>query len=80
DFACLKYRGGPGDEEAWPELRKAWEQELAKGGWTGLGWPTDAGGRGFSVAEQVIFHEEYARAGGPGRMGHIGEGLLGPTL
>ena len=36
DFACLKYRGGPGDEEAWPELRKAWEQELAKGGWTGL--------------------------------------------
>jgi alkylation response protein AidB-like acyl-CoA dehydrogenase len=28
----------------------------------------------------VIFHEEYARAGGPGRMGHIGEGLIGPTL
>ncbi|MBN3816536.1 hypothetical protein G3N57_07820, partial [Paraburkholderia sp. Se-20369] len=50
------------------------------GGWTGLGWPVEAGGRGFSVAEQVIFHEEYARAGGPGRMGHIGEGLLGPTL
>ena len=34
----------------------------------------------MSVAEQVVFHEEYARAGGPGRMGHIGEGLLGPTL
>jgi alkylation response protein AidB-like acyl-CoA dehydrogenase len=34
----------------------------------------------LSVAEQVVFHEEYARAGGPGRMGHIGEGLLGPTL
>lgn len=30
DFACLKYRGGSGDEEAWPELRKAWEQELAR--------------------------------------------------
>jgi alkylation response protein AidB-like acyl-CoA dehydrogenase len=28
----------------------------------------------------VIFYEEYARAGGPGRLGHIGEGLLGPTL
>ena len=28
----------------------------------------------------MIFHEEYARAGGPGRMGHIGEGLIGPTL
>jgi alkylation response protein AidB-like acyl-CoA dehydrogenase len=28
----------------------------------------------------VIYHEEYARAGGPGRAGHIGENLLGPTL
>lgn len=80
EFACLRYRGGPGDEDAFPELRKAWERELAAGGWTGLGWPVEAGGRGWSIADQVIFHEEYARAGGPGRMGHIGEGLLGPTL
>ncbi|WP_043288707.1 acyl-CoA dehydrogenase family protein [Paraburkholderia oxyphila] len=80
EFACLRYRGGPGDEDAFPELRKAWERELAQGGWTGLGWPVEAGGRGWSIADQVIFHEEYARAGGPGRMGHIGEGLLGPTL
>ncbi|WP_321882620.1 acyl-CoA dehydrogenase family protein [Paraburkholderia bannensis] len=79
-FACLRYRGGPGDEDAFPALRKEWERELAAGGWTGLGWPVEAGGRGWSVADQVIFHEEYARAGGPGRMGHIGEGLLGPTL
>jgi len=28
----------------------------------------------------VIFQEEYTRARGPGRMGHIGEELLGPTL
>ena len=34
----------------------------------------------MSVWEQVIFQEEYARAGGPGRMGHIGEGLVGNTL
>lgn len=80
EFACLRYRGGPGDEDAFPALRKAWERELAAGGWTGLGWPAEAGGRGWSIADQVIFHEEYARAGGPGRMGHIGEGLLGPTL
>jgi alkylation response protein AidB-like acyl-CoA dehydrogenase len=79
-FACLRYRGGPGDEEAWPALRKDWERELATGGWTALGWPEAFGGRGFSIAQQVIFCEEYARAGGPGRMGHIGEGLIGPTL
>lgn len=79
-FAELQHRGGPGDEEAFPELRKEWERELAAGGWTCVGWPKDAGGRGLSIAQQVIFHEEYARAGGPGRMGHIGEGLIGPTL
>ncbi|WP_366514942.1 acyl-CoA dehydrogenase family protein [Solimonas terrae] len=79
-FAELRHRGGPGDEEAFPALRKEWERELAAGGWTCVGWPKDAGGRGLSIAQQVIFHEEYARAGGPGRMGHIGEGLIGPTL
>jgi alkylation response protein AidB-like acyl-CoA dehydrogenase len=79
-YACLRYRGGPGDEEAWPDLRKDWERELAAGGFTGLGWPKAWGGKGFSVAQQVVFCEAYARAGGPGRMGHIGEGLLGPTL
>ena len=45
-----------------------------------MGWPEEFGGRGLSLTQQVIFHEEYARAGGPGRLGHIGEGLLGPTL
>ena len=28
----------------------------------------------------MIFHEEYVRCGGPGRLGHIGETLLAPTL
>nr|WP_298380732.1 acyl-CoA dehydrogenase family protein [uncultured Halomonas sp.] len=80
EFAPLRHRGGPGDEEAFPELRKAWERHLAKAGWICVGWPTEHGGLGLDVTRQVIFHEEYARAGGPGRMGHIGEGLIGPTL
>jgi alkylation response protein AidB-like acyl-CoA dehydrogenase len=79
-FAELRHRGGPGDEEAFPDLRKEWERELSLGGWTCVGWPREHGGRGLSIAQQVIFHEEYARAGGPGRLGHIGEGLIGPTL
>lgn len=79
-FAALKYRGGSGEGDALPELRKEWERELAAGRWTCPGWPAEHGGRGLSVAEQVAFQEEYSRAGGPGRMGHIGEGLMGPTL
>ena len=80
EFSALRFRGGPGDEDFAPELRKQWEQELAKGRWIGAGWATEHGGRGLSINQQVIFFEEYARAGGPGRMGHIGEGLVGPTL
>ncbi len=80
EYEVLKHRGGPGDEEAYPELRKQWEQELAAGGWTCVGWPEEYGGRGLSIEHQVIYHEEYARAGGPGRVGHIGEGLIGPAL
>lgn len=79
-FLPLRNRGHAGDGEALVELRKAWEAELASGGWVGLGLPVSVGGRGMSVADQVIFNEEYARAGGPGRMGHIGEGLVAPTL
>jgi alkylation response protein AidB-like acyl-CoA dehydrogenase len=80
EFEPLRYRGGPGDEHMFVAERKAWERRMAEGGWVGIGWPEAHGGRGCSIAEQVIFHEEYARAGGPGRMGHIGEGLTAPTL
>src|SRR5262249_56753859 len=45
----------------------------------GMGWPAPAG-KGASLWRQVIFHEEYARARAPGRLGHIGEYLLGPTI
>ncbi|MDP5063520.1 MAG: acyl-CoA dehydrogenase family protein [Haliea sp.] len=80
EFEPIRFRGGPGDEHSFVEERKAWEQKLAEGGWTCIGWPKQYGGRGASVEQQVVFNEEYARAGGPGRMGHIGETLTGPTL
>ncbi|MFJ9341288.1 acyl-CoA dehydrogenase family protein [Streptomyces sp. NPDC101733] len=79
-FATLKGRGGPGREhEAFAE-RLAWERHMAAHGWTCVGWPVEHGGRGASVEEQIAFHEEYALADAPARVGHIGEQLLGPTL
>jgi len=80
EFAVLRGRGGSGDEGALIDERRAWERKLASGGWTCVGWPEEWGGRGLSLARQLIFHEEYARAGAPGRLGHMGETLLGPTL
>ena len=80
EFEIIRGRGGPGDEHMYVAERKAWEQKLCAGGWTCIGWPEAHGGRGASIEQQVIFNEEYARAGGPGRIGHIGETLTGPTL
>jgi alkylation response protein AidB-like acyl-CoA dehydrogenase len=80
EFAALIGRGGPGDEDALFDLRLAWEQKMGRDGWACIGWPREHGGRGASLLEQVIFLEEYVRARAPGRLGHIGEGLIGPTI
>ncbi len=79
-FQEIRFRGGPGDEHMFFEERCAWEKVLAEGRWIGIGWPEEHGGRNLSLARQVLFHEEYARAGGPGRVGHIGETLAAPTI
>ena len=80
EFAQLKGLGGPGREHQAFEGRRAWNQLLAAAGLTCLGWPTEHGGRGLSVAHRVAFYEEYARADAPDKVNHFGEELLGPTL
>jgi alkylation response protein AidB-like acyl-CoA dehydrogenase len=74
---------GPGSDLGGPDefaIRQQWERELGAAGWIGIGWPAEYGGRGATFTEQLIFNEEYARAGGPVRIGFFGEQLLGPTL
>ncbi|ORT58730.1 acyl-CoA dehydrogenase family protein [Streptomyces sp. CB03238] len=65
----------------WGEGGRAWERELGADGWIGLGWETAGyGNRRATLTQQVVWAEEYARVGAPGRVGHIGEKLLAPTL
>jgi alkylation response protein AidB-like acyl-CoA dehydrogenase len=80
EYRALRGVGGPGRDHELLDQRLAWERALGAAGWIGLGWPRDAGGRGATLFQQVIFHEEYAKARAPGRAGHIGEYLLGPTI
>ena len=80
EFADLRGMGGPGREDMDVEQRLRWNRHLAEHGWSGVGWPAEHGGRGLSLAQQVIFHEEYARSDAPARVNHLGEELLGPTL
>ncbi|WP_127781898.1 acyl-CoA dehydrogenase family protein [Rhodococcus sp. X156] len=79
-FADLRGKGGPGSEHEFFEDRLAWDRHLAAAGWTCLGWPTEHGGRAATLEQQVLFHQEYARANAPARVSHVGEELLGPTL
>jgi alkylation response protein AidB-like acyl-CoA dehydrogenase len=60
--------------------RRSWEQTLGAARWSCIGYPIEFGGRAASIAEQVIFAEEYARARAPARIGHIGVELAGPTI
>ena len=80
EFAELRGRGGPGDEDIGFDTRVRWEQLLGASGWIGLGWPRSACGRGASVGQQIIWAEEYTRLQAPARVNHMGENLLAPTL
>ncbi|MFE0764975.1 acyl-CoA dehydrogenase family protein [Streptomyces smyrnaeus] len=83
DFASVAGQGGPGSEHQATDVRRRWERELGQGGWVGIGWERSRGSygnRAATLTQQVVWAEEYARAGAPARVGHIGENLLAPTL
>jgi alkylation response protein AidB-like acyl-CoA dehydrogenase len=57
-----------------------WQGRLAAGGWVGVAWPEEYGGRGAGPVEHFIVTEELARARAPELVGRIGINLVGPTL
>ena len=57
-----------------------WQRRLHAGGWVGLHWPREYGGRGASVVENYVFQEELAAARAPEVINRIGVNLVGPTL
>jgi alkylation response protein AidB-like acyl-CoA dehydrogenase len=79
EYAELRGAGGPGREHEGFDVRLAWERLLGEHGWIGIGWPAPYG-KALPLMQQVIFHEEYAKADAPHRVNHIGENLLAPTI
>jgi alkylation response protein AidB-like acyl-CoA dehydrogenase len=70
----------PKEQTAEEELRREWQRKLYEAGWAGLSWPTEYGGRGASLIEQVIFNEESARVRAPTPINVIGLYMAGPTI
>jgi alkylation response protein AidB-like acyl-CoA dehydrogenase len=57
-----------------------WQRQMAAGGWVGVHWPQQYGGRGATTVENYLLQEELARAQAPEVIGRIGVNLVGPTL
>ena len=55
----------PSEGPASREYLLNWQKTQFEGGWAGINWPKDVGGRGLSVLQQIVWFEEYARAGAP---------------
>ncbi|WP_322759000.1 acyl-CoA dehydrogenase family protein [Frankia sp. Cr2] len=79
DFRTILGVGGPADDTAW-EMRLEWEKLLAKDKWLNISWPVEYGGRGGTLAQEIIFQVEHARAQAPYWVGVHGRDLFGPTL
>lgn len=59
----------------------AWQKTQYEGGWAGISWPKEYGGRGLPLVEQMIWHEEYSRAGAPSSATmFVALSHAGPTL
>ncbi len=62
------------------ERGRSWQRELHAGGWAGLGWPLEHGGRDLAPALQAVWAEELRAAGAPPPVNLLGEAVVGPAL
>ncbi|HVU71435.1 MAG TPA: acyl-CoA dehydrogenase family protein [Mycobacteriales bacterium] len=71
----------PHDGAALGEFDRAWQRTQHEGGWAGVSWPQEYGGLGLPLVQQLIWYEEYARAGLPDIDAcFVGLAHAGPTL
>ncbi|WP_181784524.1 acyl-CoA dehydrogenase family protein [Pseudonocardia pini] len=73
----------PRPHEAAPmrEYDLAWQRTQWEGGWAGIAWPTEYGGRGLTTLQQLVWYEEYAKRGLPSIDAcFVGLNHAGPTL
>jgi 3-oxocholest-4-en-26-oyl-CoA dehydrogenase alpha subunit len=60
------------------ELYKRLVRQMGADGWLGIGWPTEWGGQGRSMLEQLVFMDEASLVGAP--VPFLTINTVGPTL
>jgi len=89
DAATVGFRAGlrawlrdntitPDPDEPPARFLQRWHQTLFRGGWVGLSWPEEYGGKGLSNAHDVVLNEEIGLSGAPDapRIGYMGRAFL----
>jgi alkylation response protein AidB-like acyl-CoA dehydrogenase len=69
-----------GGDQAEFEFQREWQRKLHQGGWAGISWPKEYGGRGATLIEQAIASEEMARARAPRPANVLGLVMGGPVV
>jgi len=74
----------PPEGQEMREFDLNWQRTLFDGGWAGINWPAEFGGRGLSDIQQMIWYEEFAKADPPFTLANsctfVGNMHGGPTL
>lgn len=68
-----------GSKDQW-QRRLQWHRKMHSGGWVGISWPKEYGGRGATLTQQLIYNEEMAAANTPQLVNGLGIMLVGPTI
>ncbi len=67
-------------EKANHDAARDWQRELFKGGWAGISWPKEFGGRGGTPLQEAIFAEEQAKFSVSNGPLMVSIKMVGPTL
>ncbi len=62
------------------DAHRAWNATLVDAGYGAPAWPVRFGGRDADLPEQLVHHEEMARAGAPGPVNAIGVANIAPAI
>ncbi len=74
----------PEDPDAGHEARvvnaRWWQEQMHQGGWAGITWPEEYGGRGLTIVHEAIYNAEAAKRDAPTPINLLGNILAGPTI
>jgi alkylation response protein AidB-like acyl-CoA dehydrogenase len=81
-LANVPDKHAPHEEKTARDFATSWLSNCHAAGWSGVSWPKEYGGQGFSPARLIVWYEEYARARAPSVLDctFVGVNHAGPTL